>query len=106
LGRGDQGKLAGKNSPAGSSGMPARFDLTGNSGARMVAGGLPETYEIETRELGSRAALEKVYEVVPEKQLNMKFRTNTERAKYGLGKGFPIAKASGEWFFVICMKPS
>ena len=74
--------------------------------ARMVGGGLPETYEIETRELGPRVELEKIYEVVPEKQLNIKFRTNTpeERAKYGLGKGFPIAKASDEWFFVICMK--
>jgi len=74
--------------------------------ARMVGGGLPEAYEIETRELGPRIELEKLYEVVPEKQLNIKFRTNTpeERAKYGLGKGFPIAKASGEWFFVICMK--
>ena len=49
---------------------------------------------------------EKIDEVVPEKQLNIKFRTNTpeERAKYGLGKGFPIAKAADEWFFVICMK--
>jgi len=76
--------------------------------ARMVEGGLPETYEIETRELGPRADLEKVYAVVPEKQLNIKFRTNTpeDKAKYGPGKGFPIAKASGEWFFVICMKPS
>ena len=74
--------------------------------ARMVGGGLPETYEIETRELGPRVELEKIYEVVPEKQLNIKFRTNTpeERAKYGLGKGFPIAKAADEWFFVICMK--
>jgi hypothetical protein len=36
----------------------------------------------------------------------IKIRPNTpeERAKYGLGKGFPIAKASGGWFFVICMK--
>ena len=76
--------------------------------ARMVEGGLPETYEIETREHGPRADLEKVYAVVPEKQLNIKFRTNTpeDKAKYGPGKGFPIAKASGEWFFVICMKPS
>jgi hypothetical protein len=74
--------------------------------ARMVGGGLPEAYEMEARELGPRVELEKVYEVVPEKQLNIKFRTNTpeERAKYGLGKGFPIARASGEWFFVICMK--
>jgi hypothetical protein len=74
--------------------------------ARMVQGGLPETYEIETRELGPRAELEKIYEVVPDKQLNIKYRTNSseEKAKYGLGKGFPIAKASGEWFFVICTK--
>jgi hypothetical protein len=74
--------------------------------ARMVQGGLPETYEIETKELGPRAELEKIYQVVPEKQLNIKYRTNSpeDKAKYGLGKGFPIAKASGEWFFVICAK--
>jgi hypothetical protein len=74
--------------------------------ARMVQGGLPETYEIETKELGPRAELEKIYQVVPEKQLNIKYRTNSpeDRARYGLGKGFPIAKASGEWFFVICAK--
>jgi hypothetical protein len=72
----------------------------------MVQGGLPETYEIETRELGPRAELEKIYEVVPDKQLNIKYRTNSpeDKAKYGLGKGFPIAKALGEWFFVICTK--
>ena len=69
----------------------------------MVGGGLPEVYDIETRELGPRAELEKVYEVVPEKQLNIKFRTE-DKAKYGLGKGFPIARASDDWFFVICIK--
>jgi hypothetical protein len=74
--------------------------------ARMVQGGLPETYEIETRELGARAELQKIYEVVPEKQLAIKYRTNTpeEKARYGLGKAFPIANAAGDWFFVICAK--
>ena len=74
--------------------------------ARMVQGGLPEKYEIETRPLGPRAELEKVYQVVPDSQLTLKFLTETpeEKAKYVLGKGFPIAKASGEWFFVICLK--
>jgi hypothetical protein len=74
--------------------------------ARMVGGGLPETYDIEIRELGPRAELEKVYAVVPEKQLNIRFRTSTpeDKAKYGLGKGFPIARASETWFFVICIK--
>lgn len=73
---------------------------------RMVQGGLPQVYEIETKDLGPRAELEKIYHVVPDKQLNIKFRTNSpdEKAKYGLGKGFPIAQASGEWFFVICVK--
>jgi len=72
----------------------------------MVQDGLPERYGIETSALGPRAELEKVYEVVPENQLNLKYLTNTpeEKARYGLGKGFPIAKASGEWFFVICTK--
>ena len=74
--------------------------------ARMVQGGLPEKYEIETRPLGPRAELERIYLVVPDSQLTLKFLTDTpeEKAKYGLGKGFPIAQASGEWFFVICLK--
>ena len=74
--------------------------------ARMVQGRLPQTYDIETRELGPRAELEKVYQVVPDRQLTIKYRTTTpeEKAKYGLGKGFPIAQASGQWFFVICPK--
>jgi hypothetical protein len=74
--------------------------------ARMVQGGLPERYVIETRPLGPRAELEKVYQVVPDSQLTLKFLTDTpeDKARYGLGKGFPIAKASGEWFFVICLK--
>ena len=75
---------------------------------RMVQGGLPEKYQIETRPLGPRAELEKIYQVVPDSQLTLKFLTNTpeEKAKYGLGKGFPIAPASGEWFFVVCLKSS
>jgi hypothetical protein len=74
--------------------------------ARMVQGGLPEKYEIETRPLGPRAELEKIYQVVPESQLTLKFLAGTpeEKAKYGLGKGFPIAQASGDWFFVVCLK--
>jgi hypothetical protein len=74
--------------------------------ARMVGGGLPATYDIESRELGPRAELEKIYEVVPDRQLTIKYRTSTpaEKEKYGLGKGFPIAKAAGGWFFVICLK--
>ena len=74
--------------------------------ARMVQGGMPEKYEIETRPLGPRAELEKVYQVVPDAQLTLKFLTNTpeDKARYGLGKGFPIAKASDGWFFVICAK--
>jgi hypothetical protein len=76
--------------------------------ARMVQGGLPEAYQIETSELGPREELQRIYQVVPDKQLNLKYRTNTpeEKARYGLGKGFPIARASDEWFFVICLKPT
>ena len=74
--------------------------------ARMVQGGLPEKYEIETWPLGPRTELEKVYQVVPDSQLTLKFLTDTpeDKARYGLGKGFPIAKAAGGWFFVICLK--
>jgi hypothetical protein len=76
--------------------------------ARMVGGGLPETYDIESRELGPRPELERIYEAVPDRQLTIKYRTSTpaEKEKYGLGKGFPIAKAAGGWFFVICLKPT
>jgi len=72
----------------------------------MVGGGLPETYDIESRELGPRGELEGIYQVVPDRQLTIRYRTSTaaEKEKYGLGKGFPIAKAAGEWFFVICLK--
>jgi hypothetical protein len=74
--------------------------------ARMVGGGLPGAYDIESRELGARADLEKIYQVVPDRQLTIKYRTDTpaEKEKYGSGKGFPIAKAAGGWFFVICLK--
>jgi hypothetical protein len=74
--------------------------------ARMVQGGLPEKYEIETRPLAPQAELEKIYQVVPDRQLTLKFLTDTpeQKVKYGLGKGFPIAQASGGWFFVICLK--
>jgi hypothetical protein len=74
--------------------------------ARMVQGGLPEKYEIETRPLGPPAELEKIYQVVPDSQLTLKYLTDTpeDKAKYGLGKGFPIAKAPDGWFFVICLK--
>ena len=76
--------------------------------ARMVQGGLPAKYEIEVRPLGPGAGLEKIYQVIPDSQLTLKFLTDTpeDKAKYGLGKGFPIAQASGEWFFVICLKPA
>jgi hypothetical protein len=75
--------------------------------ARMVEGGMPEKYEIETKDLGPQAELEKIYAIVPDKQLIIRFKGDTpeEKAKYGLGKGFPIARMSGEWFFVICTKP-
>jgi hypothetical protein len=87
--------------------MSAKFNFAGNSCAH-GPGGLPATYEIETRELGPREVLQRIYEVVPDMQLNIKYRTNTpeEKAKFGLGKGFPIARVSGEWFFVICVKPT
>ena len=56
--------------------------------------------------VGKRAALEKTYEVIPDLQLDIKYQITTpaEKARYGLGRGFPIAKAAGEWFFVICLK--
>lgn len=74
--------------------------------ARMVDGELPPAYVIETRELGPRSALERIYEVVPDLQLTIKYQANTpaEKAKYGLGKGFPIGKSAGDWFFVICTR--
>lgn len=73
---------------------------------RMVDGDLPPQFIIETRELGPKPQLEKVYIVIPDKQLNINYITKTkdERKKFGLGKGFPIAKLNNHWFFAICTK--
>jgi hypothetical protein len=73
---------------------------------RMVDGKLSPAYTIETRALGSREALAKVYEVVPDMQLNIMSNAHTDKEKeiYGLGWGFPIAQYKGQWFFVLCIK--
>ncbi len=73
---------------------------------RMIEGELPPQLSIETLELGPKNLLEKVYFVIPEKQLNLKYITKTEveRKKFGIGKGFPIAKLNDRWYFAICLK--
>ena len=73
--------------------------------ARMVQGGLPEKYEIETRPLGPRSELEKVYQVVPDSQLTLKFLTDTpeDKANTDWARAFRSQKRRG-WFFVICLK--
>ena len=73
---------------------------------RMVSGELPLQFIFETTELGPKSQLEKVYIVIPDKQLNIKYITKTkeEKMKFGMGKGFPIAKLNDRWFFTICTK--
>jgi hypothetical protein len=73
---------------------------------RMVEGDLPAEYVITPVKLGSTRVLEKIYYVVPDMQLNIKYVTKTkeEKKKFGLGKGFPIASFNGKWFFTICTK--
>lgn len=73
---------------------------------RMVDGELPHQFTIETTELGPKNLLEKIYIVIPDKQLNLKFITKTpaEKKRFGLGKGFPITKLKDLWFFAICSK--
>ena len=74
--------------------------------SRMVEGLLPPKYSVEAKPLTDRAALERVYRVVPDMQLNIRFQTDTpeDKARYGLGKGFPIGVSEGKWYFVVCMK--
>ena len=73
---------------------------------RMVSDELPLQFVFETRELGPKSQLEKAYIVIPDKQLNINYITKTkdERMKFGIGKGFPIAKLNDRWFFTICTK--
>jgi hypothetical protein len=73
---------------------------------RMIDGDLPAEVTISTTMLGNKAALEKIYEIIPAMQLNLQYITHSkeERAKYGTGKGFPISLHNSKWFFVICTK--
>ena len=73
---------------------------------RLVDGPLPPHYSIVTQNLGRPSDLAAIYRVIPEKQLTLKYETATpdERRRFGLGKGFPIARADGRWFFVVCLK--
>jgi len=68
---------------------------------RMVQGGLPEDMKIETKELGPRAELEKIYQLFPEKQLKHKIPNEFSggQGKIWVGQGLSDRnKASGEWF--------
>jgi hypothetical protein len=73
---------------------------------RMVDGDIPADVTINTSNLGSKEQLAKVFEIVPDKQLNLVYvsLTDQDKEKYGLGKGFPIAQHNAKWFFVICTK--
>jgi hypothetical protein len=75
---------------------------------RMTDGDLPAEVTIITTMLGNKAALEKVYEIIPDMQLNLQYVTHSkeDRAKFGIGKGFPISLLNSKWFFVICTKPN
>ncbi|MEQ1876259.1 MAG: hypothetical protein ABL958_06410 [Bdellovibrionia bacterium] len=73
---------------------------------RMVSGPLPTKFELEAVDLGEQDVLRKIYAVLPEKQLNLKYVTKNfeERQKFGLGKGFPIGRIDGKWYFIVCAR--
>ncbi len=74
---------------------------------RMVAGDVAPRYTFSTSEIGPREALEKIFLVIPEKNLLLTYDVTTpeEKKQYGMGKGFPIARADdGSWYFAICAK--
>ncbi len=73
---------------------------------RMVAGPMPNRFTIETLDLGEKDVLRKIYAVLPEKQLNLKYVNHgfEDQKKFGLGKGFPISRIDGKWYFVVCTK--
>lgn len=73
---------------------------------RMISGVLPPEVKVVTIELGSKPMLSNVYMVVPDKQLSLEYvsHSKADRTKYGIGKGFPIARYESKWFFVVCTK--
>lgn len=69
---------------------------------RLVSGKLDRNYKFETQKLSAKEeTLKKIFQVAPTHQLSIKY---SNKEKYGLGKGFPIANYKGKWFFVLCTK--
>jgi uncharacterized membrane protein YvbJ len=69
---------------------------------RLISGKLDKNYKFETKKLSAtKETLKKIFQVAPTHQLTIKY---SDKEKYGLGKGFPIANYKGEWFFVLCTK--
>lgn len=69
---------------------------------RLVSGKLDNKYKVEFKKLSAtRETLKKVFQVVPSHQLSIKY---SNKEKYGFGKGFPVVKYEGKWFFVLCTK--
>lgn len=74
---------------------------------RMVSGGIPPAYTIDTQDMNAPPEqLDKVFLIRPTKTLLIHYITanDDDRRKYGVGKGFPIAQKDGNWYFAVCAK--
>lgn len=73
---------------------------------KMVQGDVPANYKVKTSPLGPKETLARIYAVIPEMQLTLKydFTSQEEKERYGLGKGYPIAQYEGKWYFTICLR--
>lgn len=74
---------------------------------RMVSGGLAPNYSFTVEDMNAPAEqLDKVFLVRPEKTLIIHYDTSNDddKRRYGVGKGFPIARKDGHWYFDVCKK--
>ena len=74
---------------------------------RMVNGGLAPNYSFTTEDMTAPPEqLDKIFLVRPEKTLIIHYDTSndTDKQRYGIGKGFPIAQKDGKWYFDVCRK--
>jgi hypothetical protein len=75
--------------------------------SRMVSGGLPPAYTIDSEDMTTPTEqLDRVFLVRPTKNLLIHYVTanDDDKRKYGMGKGFPIAQKDGSWYFAVCAK--
>ncbi len=85
----------------------AHGDISSSILSRMVSGGLPPAYTIDTQDINTPPdQLDKIFLVRPSKDLLIHYMTTNDddKHRYGIGKGFPIAQKDGHWYFAVCKK--